>query len=397
MNILFLTSSLPRFKGDSQAPFVLEQAIAWKQAQPKDKVIILAPDDSILPKKEETVQGVLIKRYSYFWPRNFQRLVYRPTIYLNIMRNKLFAIFIPFLLFWQTIAGIRLVRKENINLIYAHWFIPQGLVAFFIYLFCRQKYVVHNHSSDLRIIRRVPFIGPSIAGLIVKNAATIFCVNSKLQEELLTLFSNKDKDEVIEKTYILPMGVKDWIVQNPSKNNNKYTFGFLGRFVKKKGLKYFLKALDKPELKKGESLKVAIAGGIGNKKDGTISIKYLGFLSGDEKYSFIQNSRCMVFPYIQAGSDIEGLPVALLESLIYGNRVIASKATNIELLPEWSKIKSSVTLLDNPNNTREFKRIIRLEINKKRRLGVYKSRRTIMSRYKWNHLIQEYLKLLKKE
>ena len=40
--VLFLTSTLPRFTGDMQPSFVLDQAHAWKAERPQDRVTIVA-------------------------------------------------------------------------------------------------------------------------------------------------------------------------------------------------------------------------------------------------------------------------------------------------------------------------------------------------------------------
>jgi len=64
MNVLFLASTLPRFDKDQQAPFVLEQAEAWKKSQPEDVVIILAPDDP-QAKKRETIGSIEVYRFTY--------------------------------------------------------------------------------------------------------------------------------------------------------------------------------------------------------------------------------------------------------------------------------------------------------------------------------------------
>ncbi|MEK9179499.1 MAG: hypothetical protein AAB893_03460, partial [Patescibacteria group bacterium] len=107
MRLLFLTTTLPRFKGDSQSPFVLEQAVAWKKERPADDVIILAPGDT-KAKSAEVIEGVKIERFTYFWPRRFQLLAY-PALIPNIKRNPLLLFQLPLLFLLEMFTVYRLL------------------------------------------------------------------------------------------------------------------------------------------------------------------------------------------------------------------------------------------------------------------------------------------------
>ncbi|HSV43100.1 MAG TPA: glycosyltransferase, partial [Candidatus Bathyarchaeia archaeon] len=181
MNILFLTSTLPRFAGDSQAPFVLEQAQAWKNARPDDTIIILAPGDSDAS-RNETWNGIAVNRFTYFYPRHFQKLAY-PAILPNIKRNPLLIFQIPFFLFSQFWVARRLCKKYNITLVYAHWVMPQGITAYLLHGLLRIPYILQNHSSDLSIFRKIPIFGKSMARAIINKATRLFCVNCILKDE----------------------------------------------------------------------------------------------------------------------------------------------------------------------------------------------------------------------
>ncbi len=100
-------------------------------------------------------------------------------------------------------------------------------------------------------------------------------------------------------------------------------------------------------------------------------------------------TRYVVLPSVMANGDYEGLPVVLLEGLSVGARIIASKATNIELLPEWHDIKKRVFLLENPADIDEFATILRNCF----KAPVY--RRKQLTRYMWDNLIEEYIVKIK--
>ena len=205
MNVLFLTSTLPRFENDGQSPFVLEQAMAWKNEKPQDNVYILAPGDR-LAKEEENKNGIQIYRFSYWWPKGLQKLVY-PAMFPNIKRNPLLLIQVPSFLIAAVLATLKFTEEYAINLIYAHWVMPQGLVAYWTKKINKIPYVLQNHSSDIRIFDKIGFLGRCLARKIIKSSHRLFCVNSRLRKEAIELFDDPDSDEISQKTFSLPMGI----------------------------------------------------------------------------------------------------------------------------------------------------------------------------------------------
>lgn len=393
MKILFITSTLPRFEGDSQSPFVLEQAVAWKKAKPLDQVYILAPDD-VKAKKEEVIDGVSIVRYSYFYPRTLQQLVY-PAILPNIRRNPLLLLQIPFLLIAQLFSLVHLVKKENIDCIYAHWAFPQGLIADVgSWILDHRSFVVQNHSSDLRLFIKIPLIGKVLARHLIKQSRVFFCVNSLLKKEALSLFSLSDRQSIEKKIVVLPMGVNIGQGSKIQDQGSKYDFGFIGRLTAKKGVLEFLEALNTRE----ETIRVAIAGD-GELKDQlmtlplkkNIHIDFLGNIKGEEKQNFFHTIRALVVPSIQSKNDIEGIPVSLLEGLWYGLKIVTTPDSNVHLLPEWNDLERYVTLVKNPQDQAEFGKILAYVLKQRLASDEGKKLSLIMKRYEWKNLINEYI------
>ena len=91
--ILITTSTFPRWKGDSEPPFISDMAQALSRYF---KVIVLAPHAKDA-KKKETWGEVEIRRFSYFMPYKWQRLCYSGGIFTNILKNRLNYFLIPFL------------------------------------------------------------------------------------------------------------------------------------------------------------------------------------------------------------------------------------------------------------------------------------------------------------
>jgi glycosyltransferase involved in cell wall biosynthesis len=397
MRILFLTSTLPRFPSDQQAPFVLQQAAAWKARRPQDEVHILAPHDST-SKKYELIGDIEIHRFQYFFPESYQSLAY-PAILPNLKKNPLLSLQIPFFLWSEFQAAKSLTRKHGINLVYAHWVMPQGLTARWLSRATGVPYVVQNHSSDLSVFARFGKVGKSVARKIIRDAKAMFCVNSLQREYGLALFAGPEKAEIAEKISVLPMGVEPDLASFPSRPNRitRYRLGSISRLSRKKGIDLLIAAIQRLN----EPITVAVAGD-GEEMDSLkamstgSSIDFPGFLTGADKLRFLEETDIMVFPSISVDGDVEGLPVALLEALFCGKVVIASRDTNIAMLPEWEAIKNDVFLLDDPRNLDSFARTIKraLQLTPDEIMSRSKSLRSAMSRYHWNKLMDEYLTAL---
>ncbi len=107
---------------------------------------------------------------------------------------------------------------------------------------------------------------------------------------------------------------------------------FVGRLVPEKGCHYLLDAYSKL----GTDMELIIAGGTSFSTDyvdslhskGGGKVRFLGYVYGDVLDELYSNARMFVLP-----SDIEGLPIALLEAMSFGNCCLTSDiAENLEVV-----------------------------------------------------------------
>lgn len=233
---------------------------------------------------------------------------------------------------------------------------------------------------------------------IIKNSKIMFCENTMLQQEAFSLFN--ENSGVGDKIHMLSMGVFSKLNGTLISGAATHDFGFIGRLSKKKGVELLIKAVKKLE-DSGSPSRTLIAGD-GEEKEylqklskGS-DINFIGFVSDQTKISFFNKTKVVVFPSINAKGDIEGLPVALREALYAGKLVVASKATNIELLPEWEQIKDSVLLLKDAENINELADTLKKAKGMEKEFYQSKSAqlKEIFKHYRWNVLIHEYIKLL---
>ena len=389
MRILTLTSTLPRFHGDIQADFVGEQARAWLSARPDDQITILAPHDSLAQRREKQ-DRLQIARFRYFLPESWQALAY-PAILPNVRRNPLLALqILPFLLA-QAHSARKIVRSKGIDLIYAHWVMPQGLVALWLKKRLGVPYILQTHSSDLAIFNKASKPGRSLARSILRESSHFFCVNSSQLELALSYLPCDERKSFAAKSSVLPMGVAE--IAPVSSKQVVFDIGTIGRLSRKKGLDLLIAAAESLA-SDGIKPRIAIAG------DGEEAAKlkslvkladihFPGFLVGEAKEAYLNSCARFAFPAKAAGDDVEGMPVALLEAMMRGQSVLASTDTNIAMLPEWPLIKDDLIFVRDPANINEL--ILGIQELLARAPGSAQTAASVLARYRWDRLIEEYL------
>lgn len=389
MRILMLTSTLPRYPGDMQADFVGEQAKAWISARPKDRIAILAPHD-LSAKRLEERDAIRVERFRYMWPERLQRVAY-PAILPNIRRSPALALQVPPFLWNQYRAVRKLVRRDRTDVIYAHWVMPQGLVAWQVKRKTGMPYILQNHSSDLAVFEKLGELGKKLARQIIRDANHFFCVNSLQRDAAASLFAASEREQFLAKCTVLPMGVE--LPQPKLDAQPQFDVATIGRLSAKKGIQYLIGAGERL-VRKGSRPVIAIAGdgeemaslkALADRAD----IRFLGFVSAKDKDAFFDCTARFAFPAKEADGDVEGLPVSLLEALCRGMPVLASRDTNIKLLPEWERLREHVIFVDDPADEAA------MDVALERLLALPGTPNgdliEIMAHYRWDRLIEDYL------
>lgn len=162
---------------------------------------------------------------------------------------------------------------------------------------------------------------------------------------------------------------------------------FLARIVPEKGVHYLIEAYKKIKTDK----KLVIAGGsshtneyfaeIKNMTEGIQNIVMTGFVEGDELKELYSNAYTYILP-----SDVEGMPLSLLEAMSYGNCCIVSDiAENVDVLNKNGYIfrKSDVASLKN---------VLEDILNNELETAVgEKAKDDILTKYNWSDIVEKTL------
>ena len=147
IKVLVLSSTYPRWRGDTIPGFVhrLNQEFSKLGLQ----TIAIVPHCSGAV-RHEFRDGVEIYRFKYFFEK-YQLLAYSGGM-LNTLSRWFPRMLVPFYLISQFIQTLKLAYFKKVDLLHAHWVLPQGLTAVFVskLLFWRKiPVLVTVHGGDI--------------------------------------------------------------------------------------------------------------------------------------------------------------------------------------------------------------------------------------------------------
>ena len=291
------------------------------------RVIILAPGASNA-KSIEIMEGLQVVRFRYFF-QGGEKLAYGGGILASLKSNPLNYVLVPFFIFFQLVALISLVRREQVDLIHAHWIIPQGLVVWIFSLIYWKAIpvLITSHGGDLYGLKG------RISGLI-KKIVLLACqgitvVSSSMKETLMAMGIAEKKIKVIS------MGVDLTSIFTPAQDHvrAKKEILFVGRLVEKKGLVDLIHAF-KLVIKEINDAKLIIVGDgpqrllledTSRELNLGDSISFIGAVTKQDLVEYYRQSAVAVFPFVVArDGDQEGLGLVVIEALGCECPVIAS-------------------------------------------------------------------------
>jgi len=173
---LTLTHNFVRYEGDYAGSFLF--ALLKELSRFGLSQIVLTPHDEGI-KRYEVLSGLRIFRFPYA-SEGKERLVYHGNMHELVGKSPLkFFLFLA-LLGKFSLYGTRIVREEKITLIHAHWWIPSGLVGYFISVLTGKSLIVTCHGTDLALVQKKRFLQP-LAKLVLRRAKAVTVVSSYLK------------------------------------------------------------------------------------------------------------------------------------------------------------------------------------------------------------------------
>lgn len=223
----------------------------------------------------------------------------------------------------------------------------------------------------------------------VRHADEIVVLSKGVQEYF--------RKEYGRKTTFIPNGVNKPQIRAAQIIKSKWNLEkdsyvlFLGRIVPEKGIKYLLEAWKEIRTDK----KLVVAGGSSDTDDFMKELKSLasdnviftGFQQGEALEELYSNAYLYCLP-----SDLEGMPLSLLEAMSYGNCCLVSN------IPECAEVVEDKALLFDKGSISDLKTKLQDLLDDVKKVYDYKSvaEKYILKKYNWDYVVERTLELYKK-
>jgi glycosyltransferase involved in cell wall biosynthesis len=389
--IAVITSSYPRYPGDTVAPFV--KSICEHLAILGHEVEVVAPYDPAI--KPFVTQNVPVHRFRYIWPESLHRMGHARSLENDMNLRFSSYLLLPFFLVASFFALLNLTARQRSQAIYAHWVLPNGLVAACVARVRHLPLVISLHGSDIFIARSKP-IFRAITRWIFHNTVLVTACSEELGEWAKVLGAP-------ENTRLIPWGADPDVFtperQQPDQrkflqiNEDVVVIGSLGRFVHKKGFPYLIEAVSSI-IEEFPNVRLVLGGDGALKENLTRDVKALGIESKvtfpgiipwDQVPAFLANLDIFVLPSIRdPNGNVDGLPTVLLEAMSSGVAVIASDIGGTSLVIENGQNGLLVPSRDTVALAEAIKVLVENR-EKRKALGIA-ARHSILNQFNWEQV-----------
>lgn len=385
--LLVLASTYPRWAEDPEPAFVHELA---RRLTDRFRVVVLCPHARGAAEREQ-LDGVDVRRYRYA-PARWERLVNDGGIVANLRRHRWMLALVPGFVLAQWWVARRLIRRQRVVLVHAHWLMPQGLIAALLSgrSGAHPPFLVTSHGADLFALKGAAF--DAIKRFVARRAAGVTVVSDPMKAVLVRLGVGADRIAVRS------MGVdfKHRFVVEVGQPRTRSQLLFVGRLVEKKGLSTLLAALP-AVIERHPDTHLVVAGS--GPEEAALRdqvrrlalgerVRFLGPVRQQELPALYRQAALFVAPFVTASNgDQEGLGLVVLEALGCGCPTLVGDVPAVRELP--------VTRVAAGDSTAWTHAIVAVLDDPERSCGLAAEQRAAcVARFDWSRVADEYAQQL---
>jgi glycosyltransferase involved in cell wall biosynthesis len=339
LRIAVLAHSFPRFAGDTHGPFV--KRLSEELARRGHQVWVLVPYDPEL--RPDPASPLRVASFRYVWPRRWHRLGYSRTLRRDVGLRAVALVQSPLYFHFAARALGRLVRRERIELVHAHWILPNGYIAARAARRAGIPVAITLHGSDVFMAERNPLFG-RLARRALRDAAYVTSCSAELRDRLLRVAGAAHAEKihlVANGTDPLPVGAGSgrWRERLGIAPDAPLVVA-AGRLVDKKGFDVLIDAA--PALRdRAPRARIAIGGGgelleplreRARVRGVADMVSFTGGLAQPDLLELIAAANVFAMPSVRdRRGNVDGLPVVVLEAMAAARPVVASDLSGLPL------------------------------------------------------------------
>jgi glycosyltransferase involved in cell wall biosynthesis len=351
VELLFLTQTYPRVPGDTTGPFIRDLARALVRRG--DGVTVLTPHaPEIRPAWDD--DGVAVRTFRYA-PERFELLGYSRSLAKDERPRPGATLVTPLYLAAAARAVRRVLGETPVDLVHAHWVVPNGPPAAWALRGKRGETVplaIGLHGSDVFMAEK-PLVR-SVVGRVLARAELLTGCSPELVDRVAALGFPAERSRVIpygvDVEQFAPVwegdgsGAAQWRRELGIHQEATVLLG-VGRMATKKGFHVLLDAL--PTLfGRFADLHVVLAGGGDREEEfrrrterlpdgGGARVHFPGSVTRDRLPDLYRAADLFTLPAVHdPKGNVDGLPNVILEAMASGLPVVASEISGIPLAVE---------------------------------------------------------------
>jgi len=337
VRILTVTTSFPKFEGDTTAPFI--ESITRELASRGHELTVVLPARSDL--RPAPIEGVRFRPYRYAPAASLEVFGYAEALRADVaLRGTTYAV-LPL----AVLSGLRALGKElrgqSYDVVHAHWVVPSGAMAALALGSSGPPLVVSLHGSDVFLAEKSVLARLGVRRAF-RTAARVTACSRDLSERSLPLGARAAPE-------VIPYGVASEVFRpNPAGGRqlrqelwlspHAFVLFAAGRLVHKKGFEGLLDATG--ELRgRGRSVELVIAGK-GDLEEAltrraeelgiSSHVKLVGNVDRNALPRYFAMADAVVVPSVRdSAGNVDGLPNVLLEAMASAKAIVATDVAGI--------------------------------------------------------------------
>jgi len=315
---------------------------------------VFAPSSRGFP--SHSFHGIWVKRFRYA-PKSVEILTQEEGAVFKLKRNPWLVLLVPTFFLLGFISLIRLLKKNNYDIIHVHWPFPMGLFGVLAKKISNGKLVITFYGAEFTLLRKVP-LGDVVLRYIISKADYVTAISTYTKSLVLKL----KKVNVTIIPFTTGFSIDSNSVSRLHKKRKSILF--VGRLIERKGIEYLIRAI--PLVKESVDVNLTIVGSglLKEELDDSIdslklssSVKLAGRISDKKLKQLYAACDIFVLPSIvDRWGDTEGLGVVLLEAMSFKKPVVATNVGGIVdivkhrktglLVKEKDPVALSVTIVE---------------------------------------------------